>query len=85
MGGVHFLGGDRFDGGTKLNGMMIDTQCKLIDVVVASAAEAELGALFFNAKMATETPRYMLEDFGFPQPPTPIECDNQERQWVSRT
>jgi hypothetical protein len=73
MGGVHFLG-DRLDG-TKLNGM-IDTLCKLIDVVVASAAEAELGALFFNAKMATET-RYMLEDFGFPQPPTPIECDNQ--------
>ena len=72
MGGVHYLGDLH---GGRLNGM-IDTLCKLIDVVVASAAEAELGALFFNAKMATET-RYMLEDFGFPQPPTPIECDNQ--------
>ena len=72
MGGVHYLGDQH---GSRLNGM-IDTLCKLIDVVVASAAEAELGALFFNAKMATET-RYMLEDFGFPQPPTPIECDNQ--------
>lgn len=72
MGGVHYLGDMH---GSRLNGM-IDTLCKLIDVVVASAAEAELGALFFNAKMATET-RYMLEDFGFPQPPTSIECDNQ--------
>jgi hypothetical protein len=73
MGGVQILGDH--DDPTRLNGM-IDTLCKLIDVVVASAAEAELGALFFNAKMATET-RHMLEDFGFPQPATSIECDNQ--------
>ena len=72
MGGVHFLGDIDSE---RLNGM-IDTLCKLIDVVPASVAEAEYGAAFTNAKMGTET-RQTLEDLGFPQPPTPIECDNQ--------
>lgn len=73
MGGVHMLG-DK-DDETRLNGM-IETLCKLIDVVPASVAEAELASQFYNMKMAAET-RLTLEDFGFPQPPTPVECDNQ--------
>lgn len=72
MGGVHYLGERHFN---RLNGM-IDTLCKLMDVVPASVAEAEYGSAFTNAKMGTET-RHTLEDLGFPQPPTPIECDNQ--------
>ena len=43
--------------------------------VVASATEAELGALFLNCKQATIF-RLMLEEMGHPQPPTPIHCDN---------
>lgn len=73
MGGTHMLGD--IDDATRLNGM-IDTLCKLIDVVPASVAEAELASTFYNMKMAAET-RLTLEDFGFPQPPTPVECDNQ--------
>jgi hypothetical protein len=43
--------------------------------IVSSAAEAELGALFHNGKEACSI-RTMLEEMGHPQPPTPIETDN---------
>jgi hypothetical protein len=43
--------------------------------VVASAAEAELGALFHNCQtgMIFQKP---LKDLGHPQPKTPVHCDN---------
>ena len=44
--------------------------------VLSSAAEAELGALFHNAKDA-EPLRATLHDLGHPQPPTPITTDNK--------
>jgi hypothetical protein len=44
--------------------------------VVASAAEAELGALFMNSKDA-KIIRFVLEEMGHKQPPTPIHCDNK--------
>lgn len=40
-----------------------------------SAAEAELGALFINAKMAVSM-QQTLEELGHPQPRTPIQTDN---------
>ena len=43
--------------------------------VMASAAEAELGALFFNAREAIPI-RNTLREMGHPQPPTPITTDN---------
>lgn len=43
--------------------------------VAASAAEAELGALFLNAKQARII-RLTLDELGHPQPPTPIHVDN---------
>ena len=43
--------------------------------VAASAAEAELGALFLNVKQGRII-RLTLEEMGHPQPPTPINCDN---------
>eukprot|EP00957_Ditylum_brightwellii_P165600 12606411-Ditylum_brightwellii.AAC.1 len=42
---------------------------------MASAVEAELGALFENAKEAIAI-RNALEEMGHPQPPTPIQVDN---------
>ena len=39
------------------------------------AAEAELGAIFFNAKDGCML-RNTLLDLGHPQPPTPIQTDN---------
>jgi hypothetical protein len=44
-------------------------------VVLSSAAEAEMGALFYNAKEAAWL-RTTLEDMGHPQPATPIQTDN---------
>jgi hypothetical protein len=47
----------------------------ILDVVVSSAAEAKLGALFYNAKDAAWL-RSTLEAMAHPQPPTPIQTDN---------
>jgi hypothetical protein len=47
----------------------------MLRFVVASAAEAELGALFLNCKQATFF-RLTLEEMGHPQPPTWIHCNN---------
>jgi hypothetical protein len=51
------------------------TLCTISRFVVASAIEAELGALFINCKQATIF-RLTLEEMGHPQPPTPINCNN---------
>jgi hypothetical protein len=58
----------------KLNGAFF-TLCAILRFVVASAAEAKLGALFLNCKQATIF-RLTLEEMGHPQPPTPIHCKN---------
>jgi len=58
----------------KLNGA-IHVLCTILKFVAASAAEAELGALFLNAKEA-KVMRLTLEELGHPQPPTPIHIDN---------
>jgi hypothetical protein len=44
-------------------------------LVVASTAEAKVGALFLNCKQATIF-QLMLEEMGHPQPPTPVHCNN---------
>ena len=44
--------------------------------VILSAAEAEVGALFNNAKEATRI-RLTLQDMGHPQYATPIQVDNK--------
>ena len=44
--------------------------CQTMREVLSSAAEAELGALFHNAKEACAL-RIALEEMGHPQPPTP--------------
>jgi hypothetical protein len=49
---------------------------QIIWAVMSSATEAELGALFINAKTATSM-RHMLEGLGHPQPPTPMQADNK--------
>lgn len=47
----------------------------IIQPVLSSAAEAELGALFHNAKDGCML-RNTLIDMGHPQPATPIQADN---------
>ena len=58
----------------KLNGA-VHTLCKILKFVAASAAEAELGALFLNLKQGRII-RLTLEEMGHLQPPTPINVDN---------
>jgi hypothetical protein len=74
-GGYFFLGclprgGDPI----KLNGA-IHVTCTILKLVAASAAEAELGALFLNGQEA-KVIRLVLAELGHPQPPTPIHIDN---------
>ena len=50
--------------------------CGILKFVVCLAAEAELAALFLNAK-AGKIIRLILEELCHPQSPTPVHCDNQ--------
>lgn len=58
----------------KLNGP-IHILSSILNNVMASATEAEVGALFHNAQDACML-RNTLEFIGHPQPPTPIQTDN---------
>jgi hypothetical protein len=58
----------------KLNGAFY-VNTTILRFVVASAAEAELGALFHNCQDGIIF-RQTLTDLGHPQPKTPVHCDN---------
>ena len=58
----------------KLNGAF-HVSANIMRFVVASAAEAELGALYHNCQTAIVF-RDILKDMGHPQPKTPVHCDN---------
>ncbi len=49
---------------------------KIIQAIMPHNPEAELGALFINAKTAISM-HHMLEELGHPQPPTPMQTDNK--------
>jgi hypothetical protein len=48
---------------------------KVFKHVMSSASEAEIGAVFINAKEGAVL-RTTFEELGHPQPPTPMETDN---------
>ena len=62
------------------NGAILNIS-KVIDAVMSSAAEAELGALFINAREAVYLRRILME-LGHPQPKTPIQTDNSTAEGV---
>ena len=71
-GGHFFLSSnvaDPLDNGAVLN------LAQLIKAVMSSAAEAELGALYINAREAIPQCQ-CLEEMGHKQPPTPMQTDN---------
>lgn len=70
-GGQHFLGNKT---NTRMNGP-IPALAKMLCHVISSAAEAELAAIFHNAKRATPT-RTALMELANHQPPTPIKTHN---------
>jgi hypothetical protein len=63
------------------NNSAVLTIAQIIDAVMSSAAEAELGALFINAKEAVHMQR-ILQEMGHPQPQTPLQTDNSTAQGV---
>jgi hypothetical protein len=72
-GGVAYFGDA--DNPTKENGMVHAISC-IIDVVVASAGEAEYGAAFLFAQQGVWL-RNIAVALGHAQPATPILCDNE--------
>jgi hypothetical protein len=56
------------------NGAVLNIS-QIIKAVMSAAAEAELGALFINAKMAVSM-RQTLAELGHPQPLAPMQTDN---------
>jgi hypothetical protein len=77
-GGHFFLSSDVQN--PQNNGAIL-TVAQIIDAVMSSAAEAELGALFINAKEAVHIRRILIE-MGHPQPQTPIQTDNSTAEGV---
>ena len=62
------------------NGAVLNIS-KVLTAVMSSAAEAELGALYINAREAIPM-RHLLEEMGHKQPPTPIQTDNSTAHGV---
>ncbi len=72
VGGYFFLGNENQP--LHLNGAT-DVFSSIIPCIVSSAGEAEYATLFAGAQHAASL-RNILEDLGYPQPPTIITCDN---------
>ena len=71
-GGYHTLG----DHSPHFINAPIECLSSRIPVKVGSAAEAELAGAYANAQLGVPE-RDTLKNIGYPQPPTPIFCDNE--------
>ena len=78
VGGHFFLSNDE---PFPPNNGTIFTNATIIKGVMSSAAEAELGALYLNAKEAVYL-QQILDDMGHPQPKTPIQIDKTTAEGV---
>ena len=74
QGGIFFLGSLPRDGEPIWLNRNVHITCAILKLVAASAAEAELGALFLNGQEA-KIIRLILEEMGHPQP-SPINVEN---------
>ena len=63
------------------NNGAIHNVAEIIKGVMSSAAEAELGSLYINARKGVEE-RIILTEMGHPQPPTPIQVDNSTAESI---
>jgi hypothetical protein len=76
--GFHFLGQQHRPGSiptTPINGGLL-IRSSILDVVVSSAFEADLGGLFENMRDATAL-RNIPTDMGYPQTASPMQTDNK--------
>jgi hypothetical protein len=69
--GGFFYMGSNIDSQDRLTNGAILIISTILKHVMSSAAEAEIGSMFLNAKEATIL-RTILEEMGYPQPPTPL-------------
>eukprot|EP00804_Cyclotella_cryptica_P015658 CCRYP_003656-RB/>CCRYP_003656-RB protein AED:0.45 eAED:0.45 QI:0/-1/0/1/-1/0/1/0/153 len=60
------------------------TTAPIIKAVMSSAAKAEMGALYTNARKGVEI-RNILEEMGHKQPPTPIQTDNSTAEGIANS
>ena len=67
----------------RLNGAIL-VVCNIMRNVMASAAEAEMGALFINGQEAVVL-KQILEEMGWPQQPTPIKTDNSTAYGIANS
>jgi len=77
-GGHHFLSEDV---PLSPNNGAIHNIAEIIKGVMSSAAEAELGAMYINARKAVEE-RIILEEMGHKQPATPVQVDNSTAEGI---
>jgi hypothetical protein len=73
--GGFFYMGSKTDKANRLTNGAILIISTVLKHIISSAAEAEIGAVFLNAKEGTFLCT-TLEELGHPQPPTPLETDN---------
>jgi hypothetical protein len=74
-GGFFYMGSSSSNTNKKLTNGAILIISTVLKHVMSSAAVAEIGEVFINAKEGA-VPRTTLEELGHPKPPTPIETDN---------
>ena len=58
------------------------TLCQIMHAVMSSAREAEIGAMYMNAREALSA-RKTLKEMGHPQPRTPMQTDNSAAHSVA--
>jgi hypothetical protein len=80
--GGHFFLSNTVNKPSAPNNGAILTISNILRHVMSSAAEAECGALFLNAKEGTVI-RTTLEEMGYPQPPTPLKTDNSTADGIA--
>jgi hypothetical protein len=73
-GGFFYMGSSTNTDKKLTNGAILIIS-KVLKHVMSSAAEAEIGAVFINAKEGAVL-RTTFEELGHPQPPKPMETDN---------
>ena len=80
-GGHFFMSSDIAD---PPNNGAVTNIAQVIKQVMSSAAEAELGAMYINAREAIPM-RQALEEMGHPQPKTPMQVDNSTALGVTNS
>ena len=74
---------DSSDPMPPMNGAILVNDANVIKHAMSSAAEAELGGLFFNNMKDAAPIRAALEEMGHPQPPTAIVVDNSTASGIA--